>query len=126
MNPFQVARRLHADASLLTERQRPRLAAMFVADEHIKMEASWDTHERIVVDRRVQTSLGAPIDPISGDPFDVIVFSGIEEGRRPGQTADDASEMREPRRRGESHDGDVPGTQARPPAFPPVAERSAP
>lgn len=48
-DPLYKARRtLHTGASLLTEKQKLRLDAVFAADEHVEVEATWGIYQRIV------------------------------------------------------------------------------
>ncbi len=48
-DPLYKARRtLHTGASLLTDRQRVRLDAVFASEEHIEVEATWGIYQRIV------------------------------------------------------------------------------
>ncbi|GAA1133850.1 ISL3 family transposase [Microbacterium aurantiacum] len=45
---YGVRRTLHTGASLLTEKQTARLDAVFAAEEHIEVEATWGIYQRIV------------------------------------------------------------------------------
>ena len=48
-DPLYSARRtLHTGADLLTDRQRTRLAALFAADAHAEVEATWQMYQRTV------------------------------------------------------------------------------
>ena len=48
-DPLYGARRtLHTGEALLTDRQRARLEALFDADEHAEVEATWGVYQRIV------------------------------------------------------------------------------
>ena len=48
-DPLYKARRtLHTGASLLTDRQRARLDAVFASEEHVEVEATWGIYQRIV------------------------------------------------------------------------------
>jgi transposase len=45
---YRARRTLHTGASLLTERQRARLEAVFAVEEHVEVEATWGIYQRIV------------------------------------------------------------------------------
>jgi transposase len=48
-DPLYAARRmLHTGADLLTDQQRHRLQALFAADEHVEVEATWGTYQRMI------------------------------------------------------------------------------
>ena len=48
-DPLYKARRtLHTGASLLTEKQKLRLDAVFAVDDHVEVEATWGIYQRIV------------------------------------------------------------------------------
>ncbi len=48
-DPLYAARRtLHTGAGLLTDKQRDRLAALFVADIHVEVEATWGIYQRMI------------------------------------------------------------------------------
>lgn len=48
-DPLYTCRRtLHTGADLLTDRQRTRLAALFAADAHAEVEATWQMYQRTV------------------------------------------------------------------------------
>ncbi len=38
---YQARRTLHTGDKLLTDRQRSRLEALFAAEEHVEVEATW-------------------------------------------------------------------------------------
>jgi len=47
--PLYSARRtLHTGADLLTDKQKHRLAALFAADEHVEVEATWGIYQRMI------------------------------------------------------------------------------
>jgi transposase len=49
-DPLYAARRkLHTDAGLLTDRQADRLEALFAADEHVQVEATWRIYQQMIV-----------------------------------------------------------------------------
>ena len=45
---YRARRTLHTGEALLTDRQRARLEALFDADEHAEVEATWGVYQRIV------------------------------------------------------------------------------
>ncbi len=45
---YRARRTLHTGADLLTDRQRQRLTALFVADEHVQVEATWRIYQRMI------------------------------------------------------------------------------
>ena len=45
---FTARRTLHTGADLLTDKQRQRLEALFSADEHVEVEATWDIYQRMI------------------------------------------------------------------------------
>ena len=45
---YQARRTLHTGDKLLTDRQRSRLEALFAAEEHVEVEATWGIYQRIV------------------------------------------------------------------------------
>jgi len=48
-DPLYSARRtLHTGADLLTDKQRARLTALFAADEHVEVEATWGIYQRMI------------------------------------------------------------------------------
>jgi transposase len=48
-DPLYRARRvLHTGADLLTDRQQQRLTALFEADEHVQVEATWGIYQRMI------------------------------------------------------------------------------
>jgi len=48
-DPLYCARRtLHTGADLLTDKQTQRLQALFKADEHVQVEATWGIHQRMI------------------------------------------------------------------------------
>lgn len=42
---YRARRTLHADADLLTDKQKARLAALFAADAHAEVEATWTMNQ---------------------------------------------------------------------------------
>lgn len=48
-DPLYAARRtLHTGADLLTDKQKDRLTALFAAEEHVKVEATWAIYPRMI------------------------------------------------------------------------------
>ena len=45
---YRARRTLHTGADLLTEKQRARLTALFAADEHVQVEATWGIYQRMI------------------------------------------------------------------------------
>ncbi|WP_442853457.1 ISL3 family transposase [Arthrobacter sp. L77] len=45
---YRARRTLHTGADLLTEKQNARLTAVFAAEEHLEVEATWGIYQRIV------------------------------------------------------------------------------
>src|SRR5690606_17803627 len=45
---YQARRTLHTGDTLLTDRQRIRLEALFATDEHVEVEATWGIYQRMI------------------------------------------------------------------------------
>jgi transposase len=45
---YRARRALHTGTDLLTDRQRRRLTALFAADEHVQVEATWGIYQRMI------------------------------------------------------------------------------
>ncbi len=45
---YRARRTLHTGADLLTDRQYQRLTALFAADEHVQVEATWGIYQRMI------------------------------------------------------------------------------
>jgi transposase len=45
---YSERRTLHAGADLLTDKQKNRLTALFAADEHVEVEATWGIYQRMI------------------------------------------------------------------------------
>jgi transposase len=45
---YRARRTLHTGEDLLTDRQRERLTALFAADEHVEVEATWGIYQRMI------------------------------------------------------------------------------
>jgi transposase len=68
---YRARRTLHTGADLLTDKQHARLAALFAADEHVEVEATWGIYQRMIAayrqpDRaRGRELMSALIDAVS-------------------------------------------------------------
>jgi transposase len=84
---YKARRPLHTGASLLTERQKIRLDAVFALEEHVEGEATWGIYQRIVAayrepDRtKAKQMMRAVIDAVSSGVPALLV-----EIRRLGRT----------------------------------------
>ena len=45
---YQARRTLHTGDKLLTDRQRSRLEALFAAEEHVEVDATWGIYQRMI------------------------------------------------------------------------------
>ena len=78
---------LHTGASFLTEKQTARLDAVFAAEEHVEVEATWGIYQRIVAAYRepdknkAKEMMRAVIDAVSSG-----VPAALTEIRRLGRT----------------------------------------
>jgi transposase len=45
---YRARRALHTGTDLLTDRQRQRLTALFAAEEHVQVEATWGIYQRMI------------------------------------------------------------------------------
>lgn len=84
---YGVRRTLHTGASFLTEKQTARLDAVFAAEEHVEVEATWGIYQRIVAAYRepdknkAKEMMRAVIDSVSNG-----VPALLKEVRRLGRT----------------------------------------
>ena len=84
---YGVRRTLHTGASFLTKKQTARLDAVFAAEEHVEVEATWGIYQRIVAAYRhpdknkAKEMMRAVIDSVSNG-----VPALLEEIRRLGRT----------------------------------------
>jgi transposase len=75
---YRARRTLHTGADLLTDKQHARLAALFAADEHVEVEATWGIYQRMIAayrqpDRaRGRELMSALIDAVSQGVPDVL------------------------------------------------------
>jgi transposase len=51
---YSTRRTLHTGAGLLTDKQTARLAALFAADDHVEVEATWGIYQRMIAAYRHQ------------------------------------------------------------------------
>ena len=84
---YRARRTLHTGQDLLTDRQRARLQALFAADDHVEVEATWGIYQRLIAayrepDRgRARESMVTVIDSLrQGVP------AALTELRRLGRT----------------------------------------
>ncbi len=87
-DPLYKARRtLHTGHSLLTNKQHDRLDALFAAEEHVEVEATWGIYQRIVAAYREpdktkgKTMMQAVIDAVTSE-----VPTALVEIRKLGRT----------------------------------------
>ncbi len=84
---YGVRRTLHTGASFLTKKQTARLDAVFAAEEHVEVEATWGIYQRIVAAYRepdknkAKEMMRAVIDSVSNG-----VPALLKEIRRLGRT----------------------------------------
>jgi transposase len=45
---YRARRTLHTGAGLLTDKQKDRLLALFAADEHVQVEATWTIYQQMI------------------------------------------------------------------------------
>jgi len=45
---YRARRTLHTGADLLTDKQKDRLLALFAADEHLQVEATWTIYQQMI------------------------------------------------------------------------------
>jgi len=45
---YRARRTLHTGADLLTDKQKDRLLALFAADEHVQVEATWTIYQQMI------------------------------------------------------------------------------
>ena len=94
-DPLYSARRtLHTGAGLLTDKQTTRLAALFAADEHVEVEATWGIYQRMIAAyreedrRRGREMMVKLIDSVShGVPAALVEVTTL--GRTLNKRADD-------------------------------------
>jgi len=84
---YRSRRTLHTGADLLSDKQRQRITALFAADEHIALEATWGIYQRMITayrepDRkRGRELMSKLIESVSSG-----VPAGLTELRRLGRT----------------------------------------
>ncbi|MCW2882487.1 MAG: transposase [Sphaerisporangium sp.] len=86
-DPLYASRRtLHTGESLLTDKQRARLEALFADEDHVEVEATWGVYQRAIAayrepDKRGKQMMRAVIDSVaSGVP------AALKEIRKLGRT----------------------------------------
>jgi transposase len=73
-DPLYAARRtLHTGADLLTDKQKQRLHALFAADEHVEVEATWGIYQRMIAAYREP-------DPKKGHDLMTTLITSIGHG----------------------------------------------
>jgi len=70
---YRARRTLHTGEALLTDRQRERLMALFTAEEHAQVEATWGIYQKII------TAYREP-DPRRGQELMQAVIDSLREG----------------------------------------------
>ena len=84
---YRARRTLHTGASLLTDKQKARLEAVFAVEEHVEVVATWGIYQRIVAAYREpdkkqgKQMMQAVIDAVTSD-----VPAALVEIRRLGRT----------------------------------------
>ncbi|MDX2378121.1 ISL3 family transposase, partial [Microbacterium sp. LRZ72] len=84
---YGVRRTLHTGAGFLTEKQNARLKAVFAVEEHVEVEATWGTYQRIVAayrepdKQKAKAMMQAVIDSVTTG-----VPAALVELRRLGRT----------------------------------------
>ena len=87
---YNARRTLHTGHSLLTDKQRDRLDALFAAEEHVEVEATWGIYQRVVAAYRDpdKTMMQAVINAVTtGVPTALIKIRML--GRTPKKRAAD-------------------------------------
>ncbi|MCP2180049.1 ISL3 family transposase [Prauserella alba] len=84
---YRARRTLHTGTSLLTDKQKDRLAALFAVEEHIQVEATWGIYQRVIAayrepDRRTGRVLMSKLI----DSITTGVPKALEELTRLGRT----------------------------------------
>ncbi len=73
-DPLYTARRtLHTGAELITDKQATRLRALFAADEHVEVEATWGIYQRMIAAYRHE-------DRIQGRELMVQLIATVSSG----------------------------------------------
>ena len=90
---FKARRTLHTGTDLLTDTQRERLTALFAADEHVEVEATWGIYQRMVAayrdpdrqrGRELMTTLIATVSSAVPAPLSEVAKLGRTLARRAG------------------------------------------
>jgi transposase len=87
-DPLYNARRtLHTGADLLTDKQRDRITALFAADEHVQLEATWGTYQCIIAAYRdPDRTRGRKLMNTLIESISTGVPAALKELRRLGRT----------------------------------------
>jgi len=70
---YRARRTLHTGVDLLTDTQRDRLTALFVADEHVEVEATWGIYQRMIAAYRHE-------DRTAGRELMVNLIASVSDG----------------------------------------------
>lgn len=87
-DPLYKARRtLHTGTGLLTDTQRDRLEALFAAEEHVEVEATWGIYQRMIIAyREPDKKLGKKLMQAVIDSVTAGVPGALVEVRKLGRT----------------------------------------
>ena len=84
---YQTRRTLHTGDKLLTDRQRSRLEALFAAEEHVEVEATWGIYQRMIAAyREPDKKLGKQMMQAVIDAVSTGVPAALVEIRKLGRT----------------------------------------
>ena len=84
---YQARRTLHTGDKLLTDRQRSRLEALFAAEEHVEVEATWGIYQRMIAAyREPDKKLGKQMMQAVIDAVSTGVPAALVEIRKLGRT----------------------------------------
>ncbi len=85
--PYRARRTLHTGDDLLTEKQTARLEALFAADEHVEVEATWGIYQRMIgAYRHPDKTRGSQLMRTVIDDLSHDVPTMLTELRRLGRT----------------------------------------
>lgn len=84
---YKTRRTLHTGDKLLTDRQRIRLEALFAAEEHVEVEATWGIYQRMIAAyREPDNKLGKQMMQAVIDSVTTGVPAALVEIRKLGRT----------------------------------------
>ncbi len=84
---FTARRTLHTGTGLLTDKQAARLEALFAAEEHVAVEATWGIYQRMIIAyREPDKKLGKQAMQAVIDSVTTGVPAGLVELRKLGRT----------------------------------------